>query len=92
MNSTVEKVKTSLEKIRKQYKELKSGGNVDTSTLSEEIKSFINALEPKDASCEELREEAEDMLVDVLFMIKEERCSPLKAKSLKKIVKSRRES
>jgi len=83
VNSMAEKVKTRLEEIRKQYRELKCGGNVDPSVLKEEIRSFINVVKSKDESYEDMRKEAEDMLIDVTFIIKEGCCSPLKAKSIK---------
>ncbi len=83
MTSTDEKVKTCLDEIRKRYRELKRGGNVDPSALKEEIRSFINTMKAEADSYDELRQEAEDMLIDVTFMIKEDCCSPVRAKSIK---------
>lgn len=83
MNSMAEKVETRLEGIRREYKELKRGGNVDPSALKEKIRSFIDVVKSRGEGYEELRKEAEDMLIDVMFMIQEGRCAPLKAKSIK---------
>jgi DNA-binding transcriptional regulator YhcF (GntR family) len=80
MNSGADKIKASLNEIRKRYRELKREGNVDPFSLREDIKSFINAAKPEDESYEDLRQEAEDMLIDVTFIIKENCCSPLKEK------------
>jgi len=80
MDSTADKIKATLDEIRKRYRELKRGGNVDPFPLKEDIKSFINAAKPEAESYEDLRQEAEDMLIDVTFIIKENCCSPLKEK------------
>jgi len=78
-----EETETRIEEIRKQYVKLKRGGNVDPSVLKEDIRAFINIVKSKGESYENLRKEAEDILVDVSFIIKEGCCSPLKAKSIK---------
>mgnify|MGYP001071328533 CR=1 FL=1 len=80
MNSESDKIKATLDEIRKRYRELKHGGNVDPFSLQKNIKSFINGPKPEDERYENLRQEAEDMLIDVTFIIKENRCSPLKEK------------
>jgi len=80
MDSAADKIKSTLDEIRKRYGELKRGGNVDPFSLKEDIKSFIKAAKPEDESYEDLRQEAEDMLIDVTFIIKENCCSPLKEK------------
>ena len=82
MNSIVNEIKTTLEEIRKRYRELKCGGKVDPYALKEDIGSFIDILKSKYESYGDLREEAEDMLIDVTFMIKEDCCNPFRAKSL----------
>jgi len=82
MNSIADEVKTTLEEICKRYRELKRGGNVDPYALKQDIGSFIDILKSKYESYSDLREEAEDMLIDVTFMIKEDCCNPLRAKSL----------
>jgi len=71
MNSAIEKASICLEEIYKQYIELKRGGNVDPFALKLEIRFFINIVK------------SEDMLIDVAFMINEDCCSPLKARSIK---------
>lgn len=83
MTSTDEKVKTCFDEIRNRYRELKRGGNVDSSALKEEIRSFINTIASEADGYEELRQEAEDMLIDVTFMIKEDCCSPVRTKCTK---------
>ncbi len=80
MTSATDKTKATLDEIRKRYRELKSGGNVDPFSLKEQIRSFINAVKSQDEVYEDLRREAEDMLIDVTFIIKENSCSPLKEK------------
>lgn len=80
MNSGADKIKATLDEIRKRYRELKRGGNVDAFSLKADIKSFINTAKSQDESYEDLRQEAEDMLIDVTFIIKENCCSPLKEK------------
>jgi len=80
MNSESDKIKATLDEIRKRYLELKHGGNVDPFSLKADIKSFINAPKPEDEGYENLRQEAEDMLIDVTFIIKENCCSPPKEK------------
>jgi hypothetical protein len=83
MNQIDNRVEVTLEEIRKQYRELKRGDNIDPFALGEKIKSFIDFLKSKDESYLDLIEEAEDTLIDVTFMAKENCCNPLKAKSIK---------
>jgi len=82
MNSADDEIKARLEKIRNKYRELDSEHGVDAFTLSKEIKSFINDTVPYEGKYEELRREAEDMLMRLFFIIQETCCSP-KAKSIK---------
>lgn len=83
MDSAADKTKATLDEIRKRYRELKRGGNVDPFSLEADIESFINTATSQDKSYEDLRQEAEDMLIDVTFIIKENCCSPLKEKMSK---------
>lgn len=80
MTSTTDKTKATMDDIRKRYRELKRGGNVDPFSLKEQIRSFINVVKSQDKDYEDLRQEAEDMLMDVTFIIKENCCSPFKEK------------
>lgn len=80
MDSASDGIKATLDEIRERYRELKRGGNVDPSSLKEDIRSFIKAVRPLDENSEDLRQEAEDMLIDVTFIIKENCCSPTKEK------------
>ena len=82
MNLPENEIKAQLEKIRNEYRELNSENGVDAFTLSKEIKSFINDLAPYEEKHEELRREAEDMLMRLFFIIQDTCCSP-KAKSVK---------
>ena len=82
MNLTDDEIKARLEKIRNEYRELNSEHGVDAFTLSKEIRSFINDIIPYEGRYEELRREAEDMLMRLFFIIQDTCCSP-KAKSLK---------
>jgi len=83
MNSMDEKVKACFKEIHKDYRELKRGGGVDPFTLKEKIKSFISDLKSKGDEYEGLRKEAEDILMDVTFIIQESCCAPFKAESIK---------
>lgn len=83
MNPIADRNEASIEEIRRWYKELKRGNNVDPYLVKKEITSFIDSLKAQDESCSDLKEEVEDMLIDVTFIIKESSCSPMKAKSIK---------
>jgi len=48
MNSIDDRVRVTIEEIRKQYRKFKRGDNVDPFALREEIRSFIDFLKSKD--------------------------------------------
>jgi hypothetical protein len=82
MPLTDDEIMARLEKIRNEYRTLNSEYGVDAFTLSKEIKSFINDLIRYEGKYEELRREAEDMLMRLFFILQDTCCSP-KPKSLK---------
>lgn len=84
LNSVEPKLRMRFEKILREYNALKHGENVDPSVLEEQTRSFVNAVQSKEEDYENLRREAEDILIDLIFTIEEGRCSPPKAKSVKR--------
>ena len=82
MSLKEETVKLRLERIRKEYSELRREGKVDAYLLKEEIKSFLSDLKSIGGDYEEQRREAEDILMHLFFILQDTCCSP-KAKSRK---------
>ncbi len=71
------------EEIQKKYRNAKrEEGNTDLLSLKLEIESFIRNLGASDEEDEDLLAEAQDMLIDLIKMIEESRCQPLRPRKL----------
>lgn len=76
-------LKPSIEEIRRKYhKARREKINFDLSSLKREIESFINRLRASDKRDEKLLTEAQDILIDLIQIIEESHCQPLKSKTL----------
>lgn len=73
----------SIEEIRNKYGYARREKiNVDLLSLKREIESFIRDLRASDEKNEDLLDEAQDMLMDLILIIEEGHCQPLKSKIL----------
>jgi uncharacterized coiled-coil DUF342 family protein len=76
-------LKPSIEEIRKKYQKARREKiNFDLSSLKREIESFINKLRASNERDEKMLNEAQDMLIDLIQIIEESHCQPLKSKIL----------
>lgn len=76
-------LKPSIEEIRRKYQTARREKiNFDLSSLKQEIESFINKLRASNKRDEKLLNEAQDMLIDLIQIIEESHCQPLKSKIL----------
>ena len=83
MQPVADEFKRYLETIRGEYEEFKHGGSVDPPALEEGIRSLANTPKYAGTHYEEPRGEVDDMLIDVILIVQERYCAPLKARSAK---------
>lgn len=71
------------EEIRKKYRDAnREKSNVDPLSLKLEIESYIKKFRATGEKNEDLLAEAQDMLIDLIMIIEEGHCTPLRPKKL----------
>ena len=71
------------EEIRKKYRDAKrKESNVELLSLKKEIELFIKNLRATHEKNEDLLAEAQDMLINLVQIIEQNRCHPLRHKKL----------